>query len=253
MQPLSVVIICKNESDVIARSLQSLQGLTDDVVVYDNGSTDGTQELVRSFPVRLFEGNWEGFGKTKAKAVALAKYDWILGLDADEAIDEELKQVLLNWVPDNDRTVYSFAYRNFLGERHLRFGEWGRDRHIRLFNRRQVHWDDAPVHENLVMPPGTAVKKLKGHILHRTMRDLQDYRHKMVKYAMLGAQKYFEQGKKASWYKLHLSPGFNFFRHYILEGGFLDGRPGYQSARMTAWYTYLKYAKLKDLWRQNPK
>src|SRR5258706_1819375 len=94
MQLFSVVIICKDEADVIGNTLQSLQGITDDIVLYDNGSTDATIEIAKQFNVNLRRGNWEGFGKTKMKAIALAKYDWILNLDADEAIDEELKQTL---------------------------------------------------------------------------------------------------------------------------------------------------------------
>ncbi|MFZ9387563.1 MAG: glycosyltransferase family 2 protein [Chitinophagaceae bacterium] len=248
--PFSVVIICRNEADVIGATLSSLEGLTDDVVVYDNGSTDDTIGVIQQFPVRLFRGSWEGFGKTKTKAIAEARHDWILGLDADEAVDEELKQNLATWQPPNDDTVYEIAFKNYLGDTHLRFGEWGRDFHIRLFNRTRVHWDEAPVHENLVMPSGIEIKRLKGHILHRTMKDLEDYRKKMKYYAGLGAEKYFRQGKKAGWIKRRLSPVFTFFHYYILKLGFLDGRKGFLSARMTAWYTAMKYAKLKEMHRQ---
>jgi glycosyltransferase involved in cell wall biosynthesis len=248
MAAFSIVIVCKNEAHIIGRSLQSLQGVTDDIIVYDNGSKDGTQEEVGKFNVRLIEGSWDGFGKTKNKATALAKHDWILSLDADEAIDEELKNTLSSWQPGSENVVYNIAFKNFLGERHLAYGEWGRDFHIRLFNRRVVKWDEAPVHEKLVLLTTGSVKNLKGHILHRTIKDLRDYSNKMVYYAMLGAEKYFEQGKKANWIKLHLSPGFNFFKFYILQLGFLDGYAGYFSARMTAWYTFMKYARLKELW-----
>ena len=250
MQPFSVVIICKNEAHIIGRSLQSLEGITDDIVVYDNGSTDGTQELVRTYNARLIEGEWQGFGNTKNKAIAQAKYDWILSLDADEGIDEILKQELKKWSPSSPKEVVNFTFKNFLGDRHLAFGEWGKDSHIRLFNRQFVHWDEAPVHEKLVIPPDRVLKHMKGAVLHRTMIDLKDYSKKMVHYAMLGAEKYFEQGKKASWVKLHLSPQFNFFRFYFLQLGFLDGYAGYFSAKMTAWYTFMKYARLKELWQQ---
>ncbi len=253
MTPFSIVIVCRNEAHIIERSLSSMQGCTDDILVFDNGSTDGTQDQIRNMGVRLIEGSWEGFGPTKNKAIAGAKYDWILSLDADEALDPELKESLIQWRPENDREVYKVAFKNFLGERHLAYGEWGRDNHIRLFNRLMVKWDDAPVHEKLIFPEGVQVKKLKGHVLHRTMKDLRDYSNKMVYYAMLGADKYFQQGKKASWFKLHLSPGFNFFKFYILQLGFLDGYPGYFSARMTTWYTFLKYARLKELWRNETK
>ena len=95
MQQLSVVIVCKNGANVVGKTIESFSGLTDDVLVYDNGSTDGTQEIVRRTGAKLVEGTWEGFGRTKNKANALAKYDWIFSLDADDAIDEELKKNLL--------------------------------------------------------------------------------------------------------------------------------------------------------------
>jgi glycosyltransferase involved in cell wall biosynthesis len=250
MQSLSVVIICKNEVDIIGKTLQSLEGLCDDIIVYDNGSTDGTQEATKLNNVKLLEGDFEGFGKTKNKAVALAKYDWILSLDADEAIDEELKQSLLQWQPQNETTVYGIAFKNFFENKHLKYGEWGRDYHVRLFNRKKIMWDEAPVHENLVLPDGTDIKKIKGFILHRTMRDVNDFRKKMQRYAMLGAEKYYRQGKKATWLKLHLSSFFTFVNYYFFKLGFLDGREGYIIARMTARYTYMKYARLRELNRQ---
>ena len=247
MSTFSVVIICRNEADIIGNTLQSLQGLTDDILVYDNGSTDGTQQVVRSLNVNLQEGSWEGFGKTKIKASRLAKYDWILSLDADEAIDEQLKRSLLAATLTNDLTVYDISFKNFLGDQYLKYGEWGGDHHIRLFNRTQVNWDDAPVHENLILPAGATVQKLKGFVLHQTMKDVNDYARKTVQYAMLNAEKYFRQGKKASWFKTRVSPAFTFVNYYLLRLGFLDGHAGYICARMTAWYTFLKYARLKEL------
>jgi glycosyltransferase involved in cell wall biosynthesis len=247
MPQLSIVIICRNEASAIGITLQSLQGVTDDIVVYDNGSTDGTQEVVKASKARLFEGSWEGFGKTKQKANALAQYDWILSLDADESVDEQLKQSLQSFTADDNKMVFDLQFKNFLGNTWLKYGEWGGDHHIRLFNRQQVYWDDAPVHENLVLPAGVTVKKLPGFILHRTMKDIADYSQKTVNYALLSADKYRQQGKKSSWFKLRISPAFSFFNHYILKLGFMDGHAGYICAKMTAWYTFLKYSRLKEL------
>jgi glycosyltransferase involved in cell wall biosynthesis len=251
MQLLSVVIICKNEEDVISKTLQSLEGLCDDIIVYDNGSTDNTIEQVRKFKVQLHQGTWEGFGKTKNKAIALAKHDWILSLDADEAIDGELKQSLLALSLTEETIVYELKFKNFLGNKYLKHGEWGGDKHIRLFNRKKTHWDDAPVHEELLKPEGVVIKKINGYVLHQTMKDINDYASKMVRYAMLNAEKYQRQGKKTSWFRLRLSPGFAFFQNYILRLGFLDGHTGYLCARMTAYYTFLKYARLRELNRQS--
>lgn len=249
MHPFSVVIVCKNEADVIGLTLQSLEGLSDDVLVYDNGSTDGTQDIVKSFPTRLVEGSWEGFGKTKRKALALARHDWVLFLDADEAPDEDLKKSLQEWQPAATPTVYEMAFRNYFMDKPLRYGEWGTDYHVRLFNRVQVNWDEAPVHEQLQLPPGTVTVRMKGLIRHRTLRSIESYKKKMEHYAELGAAKYYRQGKKAGWIKRRLSPIFSFFSSYMLRLGFLDGKEGYQSARITAWYTKMKYAKLRGLYR----
>src|SRR5258705_9470678 len=140
MQRLSVVIVCKNGAGVIGETIKSFSGLTDDILVYDNGSTDNTTVIVKQSNARLVEGSWEGFGKTKNKANALAKYEWILSLDADEAIDEELKQNILQQNLADGRKVFEFKFKNFLGSKWLRFGEWGYDKHIRLFNRMKVKW-----------------------------------------------------------------------------------------------------------------
>ena len=86
-----------------------------------------------------------------------------------------------------------------------------------------------------------------NQFMYKTMKDVNDYARKTVQYAMLNAEKYFRQGKKASWFKIRVSPAFTFVNYYLLKLGFLDGHAGYICARMTAWYTFLKYARLKEL------
>lgn len=247
--PFSIVIICRNESEGIARTLSGLQGLSDDIVVYDTGSTDGTLAIVRDFPVRGIEGSWQGFGPTKNAANALAKYEWILSLDADEIPDQTLRQDLLRWSPDSVDAVYACSFLNYIGDRPIRFGEWGWDRHIRLFNRTRVQWDAEPVHEQLQLPASVQVLRLRGKIQHRTVRDWHDHRTKMQHYAQLNAQKYFAQGKAAPIWKCWLSPPFTFFHYYLFKLGFLDGLAGWQCAWLTARYTYWKYARLRQLYR----
>ena len=247
MQQLSVVIICKNGASVIGETIKSFSGLTDDIVVYDNGSTDGTQEIVRQCGAKLFEGKWEGFGKTKNRANTLAKYDWIFSLDADEAIDEELKKNLLQERLVDEMKVYVFRYKNFLGNKWLRFGEWGNDKHTRLFNRRQVKWNDAEVHESLIIPQGIKKSTIRGYVLHKTASSIDEYKSKMDKYARLNAEKYFKQGKKAGEFKIYFSPIFSFIINYFLRLGFLDGVTGYNCAKINALYTFLKYKKLNEL------
>jgi glycosyltransferase involved in cell wall biosynthesis len=247
MQKFSIVIICKNEEEIIGRCLQSLQGITDDIVVLDNGSTDATKEIIKKNNVRFIEESWEGFGKTKKRVTQLAKYDWVLNIDADEVPDEELKKNLLSIPLNNDEEVYAIRFKNFLGKKHLRFGEWGNDKHLRLFNRTKINWDDAIVHENLVLPQGVKIKTMKGFILHYTMKNIAEYAGKMIKYALLNASKYAEQGKKSSWIKIYFAPAFNFVKYYFFKLGFLDGWEGFICAKMTSFYTFIKYSRLKEL------
>src|SRR5688572_8660315 len=251
MQKLSVVIICKNGAGVIAETIKSFAGLTDEVLIYDNGSTDGTQEIVVQLDSKLFEGSWEGFGKTKNKANALAKYDWILSLDADEAIHEELKRNLLSLRLDDEMKLYKFSFRNFLGKKWLRFGEWGNDTHIRLFNRKRVKWNDAEVHESLVVPPPAKEINVRGYVLHKTAASVEEYRNKMSRYAALNAEKYFKQGKKASLFRIYLSPVFSFIFNFFFKLGFLDGATGFSCAKVNAEYAFQKYKKLKELSEQS--
>jgi len=250
MQKISVVIVCRNGAKVIEETIKSFAGLTDDVLVYDNGSTDGTQEIVKETGAKLFEGAWEGFGKTKNKANALAKHDWILSLDADEAIDEELKKNLLDLDLSDEIRVYEIRFKNFLGNKWLRFGEWGNDKHIRLFNRQKVKWNDAEVHESLILPRETKIVSVKGNVLHKTASDIDEYKQKMIKYAELNAEKYFKLGKRATIFKMVFSAIFSFIKNYFFKLGFLDGAAGFHCAKINAQYTFLKYKKLKEFNQQ---
>jgi glycosyltransferase involved in cell wall biosynthesis len=243
----SIVIVCKNEEAVIKHLLRSATCVTDDIVVYDNGSTDGTTAIAKEHGAHVFEGVWEGYGKTKHKAVQLARHDWVLSLDADEALDEELQTTLRTIKFTDDHTVYRIPFKSFLGDKHLQWGEWGGDSHIRLFNRKMVQWDGADVHEKLLLPQNIKEEKLKGSVLHRTMQDTVEYSQKMVKYALLNADKYFAQGKESTWVKRYVAPPFAFIKYYIFRAGFLDGWEGLLCARMTAFYTSLKYARLHEL------
>lgn len=244
---ISVVIITKNEAHIIANTLQSLQPVIQDIVIVDSGSTDETIAICKQFNATVIETDWSGYGINKNKGIAAAKYDWILSLDADEAIDEELKQSLTQLALQNDMEVFDIRFKNFFCDKWIRFGEWGFDRHIRLFNRTKVHWNNVAVHENLILPNQISVTKLKGNILHYTVQNRQEYDAKTDHYARMNAKKYAATGKKANLFKLYLSPLFAFLQHYIFRLGFLDGTEGFIIAKTTARYTFLKYRYLKEM------
>jgi glycosyltransferase involved in cell wall biosynthesis len=244
---VSVVIICHNESHIIARTIAAAQQVSDDVVVVDSGSTDGTQHIVTSSGARLIETGWEGYGINKNKGVAAARKDWILSIDADEIPDAALIQALNALSFTNTTTVYNIRFRAFLGDAMIRFGEWSNDQHIRLYNRTRVSWNEAAVHEGLIFAADTKTTTIPGYIHHYTSRNIYDFAAKTVNYAMLNAEKYHRQGKKASWLQCRVAPAFSFVKNYLFRLGFLDGEAGFTVARMNAWYTWLKYVRLREL------
>jgi glycosyltransferase involved in cell wall biosynthesis len=248
---ISVVIITKNEAHIIANTLQSLQKVTDDIIIVDSGSTDDTVIICKKYNANVIETDWLGYGVNKNKGINAAKHDWILSLDADEAIDEELLQSLLQLALANDEEVFEIRFKNFFCNKWIRFGEWGFDWHIRLFNRKKVQWNTAAVHESLVFPKGVITTKLKGNILHYTVQNRMEYDNKTDYYARMNATKYAVTGKKAGFFKQYFSPLFAFIQHYIFRLGFLDGREGFIIAKTTARYTFLKYHYLKEMNNNN--
>jgi glycosyltransferase involved in cell wall biosynthesis len=248
---ISVVIICRNEAHIIGKTIAAAHHITDDVVVVDSGSTDGTQQIVTSAGARLLETGWEGYGRNKNKGVAMAKHNWILSVDADEIIDGVLTEQLQNLDLREESIVYNIRFRAFLGKDMIRYGEWANDAHIRLYNRNRAGWNEAQVHEVLQLPASAKVVTLKGYIHHYTSRNIEDFALKTVNYAMLNAAKYHQQGKKAGWLKCRLAPVFSFVKNYFFRLGFLDGGPGFTVAKMNAWYTWLKYVRLRELNKGN--
>ena len=249
MIPVSVVIITKNEAAMIARCIEKARLISDDIVIIDSGSTDETLEIARNYGCRVFEKMWDGYGSNKNKGIRLAKYNWILSLDADEVADDELIKALHRLNPINPAVVYDVKFRSYFGEKPIRFGNWGRDHHIRLFNRNFSQWSETVVHEKLLLPENTEVRKISGHLHHYSVRDVNEYEGKCCYYAKLSAKKYFNDGKKANAVKLYLSPIFGFIKSYILYVGFLDGLVGWQIAKTTVKNTHRKYFYLAQMTR----
>lgn len=247
---LSVVIICKNGSAHIADALASIQGIGNEILLYDSGSTDNSIQMAKAYGATIAQGCWEGYGRNRYKASQLAKNDWILMIDTDEVLEPDLKEAILNLDLTQTHLVYNMRYKNFFGTREMKFGEWGNDSHIRMANRKKVQIDQEIVHEKLFMQPGLHIKTLDGYIKHYTVNNSIDYARKAMEYASLSADKYFKQGKHASFLKLYIAPLFAFVQNYIFKMGFRDGWKGFVCAGMTAWYTFMKYTKLKELEKQ---
>lgn len=244
---ISVVIITRNEGHIIGNTLQSVADITDNIVIVDSGSTDDTLAICRRFGVHIMETSWDGYGNNKNKGIAKARYDWILNLDADEAVDEQLRNQLRQLELKDASEVFEVKFRNFFMGKRIKYGEWGNDKHIRLFNRNKIRWNAAAVHENLTLNSASKITLLQGSILHYTVHSMQEYKNKTIHYARLNARKYFEQGKKTGILKKYTSPLFSFVYNYFIRLGFLDGKEGFIIAKNSARYAYLKYFYLEQL------
>ena len=250
MSNFSIVIVAKDSADKIGRLLQSLQGLSNDVIVCDTGSTDATIDIAKSFNATVHSIAWEGYGRSKNVAIGFAKNDWILSLDSDEKIDADLYAELKKWQPVNNQTVHQVLWKNFFGGQWIRHSNWGNNWKNRLFNKHTVSWDDAIAHEDVTSSKTLQFVRLNGFLEHYTFSDTKEYAFKMVNSAMITAQKYHQQKKKVGVLKLFFAPLFSFFKTYILSLGFLDGYKGWLIAKTTSYYTFIKYARLYELNKQ---
>lgn len=240
MNQISVVIIAKNEASNIQDCIYSALQVSNDIIVADSGSEDLTQELAIKAGARLLQVEWKGYGQTRNEAAKFASNEWILALDADERLTPELATSINSLPLTNNNTLYGFKIKSFLGLKKISFGEWGRQRIYRFYNRQQVAWDSTLVHEKIT---GKNIyrKIIPGDLLHYTMKDMEEYHGKTILYANLSAKKYADCSKKASWIKRYISPVFSFIQNYIFRLGFLDGKEGLIIAYTSAKYVFLKY------------
>jgi glycosyltransferase involved in cell wall biosynthesis len=242
---ISAAIITFNEERNVARVIESLR-CCDEIVVVDSGSTDRTVELANKLGARVVESSWRGYAGQKNYASERCDNDWILSLDADEALSEALEgeiwQIKKNGPQYDAYTMPRMA--QYLGRWILHSG-WYPDRKVRLFHRQHAKWVGEFVHESVVVEG--RIGHLKSSILHFTCSSLSEHLKTMDRYTTLAAEQLVDQRKPIGWKHLALDPPWTFFRTYVLQRGFLDGAEGLAIAHMAALYNFLKYAKAKNM------
>lgn len=248
MIKISAVIITYNESINIARCINSIKTVVDEIIISDSNSTDDTTIIAQQLGAKVIVKGFDGYGKTKNFANNTATHNWILSIDADEALDDELAKSILKYKNKlNQNTVYEFKRLNNYCGTWIKHGGWYPDKKTRLFNKSNVNWNLAEVHETLDVPANFNIVLLPGKLLHYSYLTVESHLAKIEKYSTRGAEELFKKGKKTSWVKLYLSPTFRFIRDYLIKLGFLDGAYGFLIAKLTAKEVYLKYQKLKVL------
>jgi len=247
MVSLSVVIITYNEERNIARCLTSVKGIADDIVVLDSFSTDQTEAICRSFGVRFFQHRFEGHIEQKNLAITHALFPHVLSLDADEALDDTLKQsiasVKSNWTKSG---YYMNRLTNYCGKWIYHCG-WYPDRKLRLWDSREGKWGGVNPHDKFELFQGdNNAGHLKGNILHYSYYTLDDHYRQVNYFTGILAKSQFEGGKRTNLVIMYLSPVVKFLRDYILKLGVLDGKAGFTISRISAYATFLKYRKIRQ-------
>ncbi len=252
MIKISGVIITYNEEKFIERCITSILDVVDEIVVVDSFSTDKTKEICAKYGVRFIENPFEGFTTQKNFANDQATYDYVLSLDADEALSDELKAAILAVKDQLDADGYSFNRRNYHCGKWLKYN-WYPDGKIRLYNRKKSRWKgEMNLHEIIVLDHPKSHKFLKGDLLHWAYDSYSEHYVKIDKYTTIAAKNYvLHKNKKIGFAKIVISPAWNFFRTYILKRGFMDGFEGYVIAKFYATTTFLKYIKIRELQKQN--
>ena len=248
MTELSVVIITFNEAQNIARCLDSVKDLADEVIVLDSFSTDDTEQICLSKGVRFFQHAFDGHIEQKNRALTYSKFPLVLSLDADEALSDELKnsiwEVKKNPISDG---YYLNRMTNYCGS-WIHYSGWYPDSKLRLWRSGKGKWGGLNPHDKFELFAGDKNSvKLNGDILHYSYYSIDQHYRQAEYFSTIAAKAYFESGKRSGIYNMIFNPALKFFRNYFLKAGFLDGLAGFTVCRITAYETFLKYRKLRNL------
>lgn len=248
---LSAVIITFNEELNIERCILSLKDVADEILVVDSFSTDNTQALCEKNGVRFLQHPFEGHIEQKNYAMSMASHDYVLSLDADEVLSDELQSAVRKVKSDWEGPAYAMnRLTNHCGA-WIRHCGWYPDRKIRLWDRRKGKWQGENPHDRVVMQEESSVHTLPGDILHYSFRTYSDHLKQLDKFSTIAARDAFKRGKKVN-YLVHiiLYPWVRFIQLYFFRLGFLDGASGFTVCITDAFYRFAKYTKLWMLYRE---
>jgi glycosyltransferase involved in cell wall biosynthesis len=245
---LSVIIVAMNEAHDIGDCIESVRGLAMETIVFDSGSTDRTPDICRQLGARVFETDWPGDGPQKNRALAEATGDWVLCLDADERVSDELRrEIELLLEHGSPHSAFSTPRRSSFCGRFMNHSGWWPDRIERLFRRGRARFTDVRTHTRLEID-GT-VGRLNSPIIHIAIGELHEALEKANSFSTSGALTMAENGKRSSLGKAIGKGLWAFVRTYVIKLGFLDGAEGFMLAVANAEGTYYRYAKLAMLTR----
>jgi glycosyltransferase involved in cell wall biosynthesis len=247
MPHISAVIITFNEEQYIENCLMSLNKVAEEIVVVDSFSTDGTEVICKKYNVKFIKHEFEGYVEQKNFAITQATYPHVLSLDADEALSDELVKSILALKNKFDFDGYIFNRLNNYCGHWMKHSRLYPDKQLRLFDSKKGRWIGPNPHDRFILDKGSKSCRIKGDILHWNFRTYEEHIEKMNKFSTIAALEAFKAGKKSGPFTAILHSSWCFFRSYFLNIGFLDGYEGYMSCSLSAYTSFLKYAKLRQL------
>lgn len=249
---LSAVLITFNEAHRLRPTLEALQDLADEIVIVDSGSTDGTRTVAEAFPgVRWYERPFDGYGPQKNYANSLARGRYILSLDADEVLSPELRASILAEKGRWSAPAYRFLRVAVYCGAFVRAGDWYPDWKVRLFAREAARWDNAPVHERLLLPTGVKPHTLPGELWHYTYATLEAHLERNRYYARLAAEAAYRAGRRPAFSPALARASSRFLKSLLLKGGWKLGWRGWSIATVGAAAYLLRELYLAELWQRH--
>lgn len=242
----SAIVVCFNEEDRIEDCLKSL-AWCDEIVVVDSYSTDKTPEICRRYTEKFVQRQWAGYRDQKAYAHSLATMEWVLLVDSDERVSDELRREITEVLAGDKGEFAGYAIPrlvHYLG-RWWRRGGWYPDYDVRLFRRKQASWGGAEPHEKIIVDG--KVRRLQHPLHHFTYRSIDDHINRINRFTTVSSAELKKAGGRWRLSDALLRPAVRFFRSYILKRGFMEGFAGFYVALTAAVYVFLKYAKLWEL------
>ncbi len=247
MEKISATIITFNEEKNIERCLNSLQGVADEIIVVDSFSKDKTKEICLKYNIQFFERKFKDYSDQKNFAVEQTKYSLILSLDADEELSDELKKNIIQVKKQGKHDAYYFnRITNYCGK-WIKHSGWYPNHQLRLWNKEKGKWVGI-IHESLSVPKNLATH-IKGDLYHYSYENFSQHLLKIDKFTDFQAKEMYEKQKSANCFKIICKPFFRFIRHYFLQLGFLDGLEGFIISIHSAYGQFLKYIKLRHLYK----
>jgi glycosyltransferase involved in cell wall biosynthesis len=237
-----------NEEANIERCLKSVQGLGDEILVLDSYSTDETVTLARKMGARVEQHPFDYYADQRRRLIQLAQHDWILMLDADEYLSDELRTSVLA-ISDNSIDAFTSNRRSKIGTTWLGHGSWYPDRKIRMFDRKKVSLTGADVHETLIPVGQARIGHLQGDLMHLADEGIHSRFQKVNYYSSRAAEGLFKQGRRWKLWRIFIKPFIRFISVYFVRLGLLDGYYGYIVAKSEAHYVWLREVKLWELWK----